>query len=178
MKGFLHLLGIISLMIGMIHILINKCEEGIMREELSKMGTLIVEMMRLHNVVNVWGCMKHSPGHPGYPGHPGHPAFSIDASAQANQIQSSKMILLMMVKWMVTTDLKMSVSLETRELSMRRQRQSFLIKSYTKHHSQALRRQELFLRMYGKLHLQSVRSVMQKRIERLRLLLVLLYSPE
>ena len=40
-------------MIGMIHILINKCEESIMREELSKMGILIVEMMRLHNVVNV-----------------------------------------------------------------------------------------------------------------------------
>ena len=40
-------------MIGMIHILINKCEEGIMREKLSKMGTLIVEMMRLHNVVNM-----------------------------------------------------------------------------------------------------------------------------
>jgi len=40
-------------MIGMIYILINKCEEGIVREELLKMGTLIVEMMRLHNVVNV-----------------------------------------------------------------------------------------------------------------------------
>ena len=37
----------------MIHILINKYEKGIMREELSKMETLIVEMMRLHNIVNV-----------------------------------------------------------------------------------------------------------------------------
>src|SRR5205814_10488495 len=100
--------------------------------------------------------MKHSPGYPSHPGHPSHPALSIDVPAQANQIQSSKMILLMMVKWMVTTDLKMSVSLEMHELSMRRQRQSFLTKSYMKHHSQALRRQELFLRIYRKLHLQSV----------------------
>ena len=61
--------------------------------------------------------MKYSLGYPDYLD---HPALSIDVPAQVNQIQSSKMILLMMVKWMITTDLKISVSLEMCELSMRR----------------------------------------------------------